>query len=162
MEINIIQLLGQIINIVILVWLLNKFLYKPILKVIDDRNRQIKRGLELGKKNELERQKIEELQKQKIAEAEKKVMALIQQAKQEASLQSKEILAQAKKQAHEEVEKQRRLLVEEMEQARDEIRTEVADLVVKTSQRLLADVLDPKAQEKIIKSELESLKKVNW
>lgn len=162
MEINIIQLVGQIVNIIILVWLLNKFLYKPILKVVDDRNRRIQEGLELGKKNEQEREKIEKLRKQKLAEAEKKVVNLIQQAKQEASLQSKEILAQAKKQAQEEAAKQRRLLLEEIEQEREKIKAEVADLVVETSRKLLVDLLDPKSQKKIIESELKSLKKVNW
>ncbi len=162
MEINWIQLIGQIINIFILVWLLNKFLYKPLLKIIDERNKRIKEGLELTKKNEEERQKLAQLQKQKLAEAEKKVVELMQKAKQEATTQAKQIIKQAQEQAQQEAEKQRRLLMEELEQEKEKIRQETSELVVKITEKVLADLLDEKRRQEIIAAQLPKLKKVKF
>ncbi len=162
MEINWIQLIGQIINIIILVWLLNRFLYQPLLKVIDKRNKQIKEGLELAKTNESERNKIKQLEKQRLAEAEKKVLDLIQKAKQEASGEAKEIIHQAQLKAKEEINKQRRLLMEEVNEERLKIKQEASDLVVKVSQKVLADILDENYQKKILASEIKTLKKLSF
>ncbi|NOY15014.1 MAG: F0F1 ATP synthase subunit B [bacterium] len=162
MEINWAQLIGQIINIFVLVWLLNRFLYKPLLKIIDERNKKIKEGLELAKKNQQERQKIAELEKQKLAEAERRVMAIMQQAKQEAAKQAKQIIQQAQAKASQEAEKQRRLLLEELEQEKDKIKQETAELVVTVTEKILSDVLDQKQRQEIINKQLQRLKKVSW
>ena len=160
MEIHWAQLLGQIVNIFILVWLLNKFLYRPLLKIIDQRNRQIKQGLELAEKNKQEREKILALQRQKLAEAEKKVVEIMQKAKQEASQQARQILEQAQKQAQAEAEKQRRLLMEDLEQEKEKIKQETADLVVKITEKVLADVLDEKRRQEIIQAQLNKIKQL--
>ncbi len=162
MEINWIQLIGQIINVLILVWLLNKFLYKPLLKLIKDRNKRIKEGLELAKANEEARQKIKKLEEERLAAAEKKVLELIQKAKREANQEAKEIIHQAQLKAKEEMEKQRRLLLEELKEERAKIKEEASDLVVKVSEKVLSDLLDKTTQEKIIKNALSKLEKMRF
>jgi len=46
MQINWFTVIAQIINFFILVWLLKRFLYKPILKAIDEREKKIASQLE--------------------------------------------------------------------------------------------------------------------
>lgn len=41
MQINWFTVLAQLINFIVLVWLLKRFLYKPILKAIDEREKNI-------------------------------------------------------------------------------------------------------------------------
>ena len=41
MEINWFTVIAQIVNFLILVWLLKRFLYKPVLKAIDDREQKV-------------------------------------------------------------------------------------------------------------------------
>jgi len=45
MQINWFTVIAQIVNFLILVWLLKRFLYKPILKAIDERERKIESQL---------------------------------------------------------------------------------------------------------------------
>ncbi len=57
-----VMLVTQIINFAILAFILTKFLYKPILKLLDERQKKIAEGLELSQKMKL---KEEEIQKEK-------------------------------------------------------------------------------------------------
>ncbi len=45
MKINWFTLIAQVINFIILMWLLKRYLYKPILKAIDERENKIKAQL---------------------------------------------------------------------------------------------------------------------
>src|SRR5665647_3963698 len=83
MQINWFTVIAQIINFLILVWLLKRFLYKPILKAIDEREEKIaaqikdaeakdvaakKEQAELQKKNETFDKEKKELRDKAIAE----------------------------------------------------------------------------------------------
>jgi len=63
MEINFFQIIFQIINFTILLLLLKKFLYKPILKILKQRAQKIEEGIEAAEKSIEERDKLEELKK---------------------------------------------------------------------------------------------------
>ena len=41
MQISWFTIIAQIVNFIVLVWLLKRFLYKPILKAIDEREKKI-------------------------------------------------------------------------------------------------------------------------
>lgn len=113
----------QIINFGILIFLLNKFLYKPALKAISERKQQEKeleegranleqlkaaavaeqhKTLELGKKEqdemlEEERQQIEKHRKKIISEAEVEANELVKQARAEMEDEKKELFREYEK-----------------------------------------------------------------
>jgi F-type H+-transporting ATPase subunit b len=99
MKINWFTVLAQVINFLILVWLLKRFLYKPILNAIDEREKKITSQLkdaddkktEAKKEQEGFRKKKDDLDKQKkelmdiaVADANTERGKLIVQAKDEA------------------------------------------------------------------------------
>ena len=51
MEINLYQVLFQIFNFGVVMYLLNKVLYKPVLKMLDERAKKINEGMALADKN---------------------------------------------------------------------------------------------------------------
>jgi len=69
MEIRWYQLLFQIVNFGILIFLLNRFLYRPILKIVEDRNKKIEDSLKAAEATLKEKEKINELKKLAAAEA---------------------------------------------------------------------------------------------
>ena len=77
-----VQLLAQVFNFLILIILLRKYLYKPILKMLEERRKKIEEGL-----------KSSEQAKKELDEAEKKKAEIISKAKLEAS----KIMDEAKK-----------------------------------------------------------------
>src|SRR5665648_295457 len=100
MKINWFTVIAQIINFLILVWLLKRFLYKPILKAIDEREEKIaaqikdaeakdvtakKEQAEFQKKNETFDKEKKELRDKAIAETNVERQKLLEDARNEAT-----------------------------------------------------------------------------
>lgn len=100
MQISWFTVIAQIVNFIVLVWLLKRFLYKPILKAIDEREKKIagqikdaeakdalakKEQAEFSKKNESFDKKKKELMDKAIAETNEERQKLLESARNEAT-----------------------------------------------------------------------------
>jgi F-type H+-transporting ATPase subunit b len=100
MQINWFTVIAQIVNFIILVWLLKRFLYKPILKAIDDRENKIaaqikdaeakdakakKEQAEFAKKNETFDKEKKELMEKAITETDEERQKLLEAARNDAT-----------------------------------------------------------------------------
>jgi len=100
MQINWFTIIAQVLNFLILVWLLKRFLYKPILKAIDEREGKIaaqikdaemqdtkakKEQVEFRKKNESFDMEKKDLMDKAIAETNEERQKLIEDARDEAT-----------------------------------------------------------------------------
>src|SRR3989304_8718513 len=130
MEIRWYQLLFQIVNFGILIFLLNRFLYRPILKIIEDRNKKIEDSLKAAETTLKEKEKINERKKQAVAEAEKEAVKIVEAAKHQADLSGKQILSQAQEEAEAAVTKKMELLNDKLAQEEKRLESRVADLVI--------------------------------
>ncbi len=99
MQINWFIVIAQIINFFILVWLLKRFLYKPILKAIDEREKKIVSQLEEAeaKKAEAIKEQAEFLQKNAVFDQEK--LALMNQAVAESNEVRQKLLEEVRNEA---------------------------------------------------------------
>lgn len=156
MEINI-TLLGQLITFSVFVWFTMKFVWPPILKVMKEREQRIADGLaaaERGQKAlELAQLKADEyLQKAKqqasdiIESANKRANQLSEEAKQQIRVENERLLAIA-----------RADIQQEWQVAQQELRAEVANLVITTTEKILAQSLDSVAQHALVKQSLEEI-----
>ncbi len=136
MNINL-TLLSQAVAFGIFIWFTKAFVWPPLLKAIEDRQKTIADGLaaaEKGKAAEADaKQRIEaelaasRTQNQgRLADAEKQAHALIEQAKKDAETEKARIVAQAKAEAAQEVQR-----------AKEQLRNAVADLAVKGAEQIL-------------------------
>lgn len=151
------QILWQIANFAILVTVLTKFLYKPILKILESRAQKIQEGLEAAEKS-LEEKALNEEKRQKIlAAAEKQAAEVLDQARLEAKAAAKDIVTAAKKDAVEAVEKEYQILQTKILAEELKIRRNIADLVAKTTATVLQGALSESAQRQIIKSQINKL-----
>ena len=100
MKINWFTVIAEVINFLILVWLLRRFLYKPVLKAIDEREKKIASQLndakaketkakkeqdEFAKKNEAFDKEKKELMDKAIAETNEERQKLLEAARNEAT-----------------------------------------------------------------------------
>lgn len=159
MEIRWYQLLFQIVNFGILIFLLNRFLYRPILKIIEQRNKKIEDSLKAAEATLKEKEKISELKKQAIAEAEKEAVKIVESAKHQADLSGKQILSEAQAEAEAAVAKKLELLNDAMSQEEKRLRTRLADLVITTTRQMLKTSLSRNEQKRIIDSQIKELRK---
>lgn len=158
MLINWFTIIAQIINFLILVWLLKKFLYKPVLKAIDDREKLVRDQLNQAK-NEME------LAEKEKSEFQEKNNEMIQARKTKLEAIEQEVLTERKKQ-FEDIRQEARELKEKWQQSiqvskeklaqtlSEKIRTESLLIVGKSLQELA----DSTMEDQIIRKFLSTLK----
>jgi len=133
--------LAQVLNFLIVAFILWKFAFKPVLATLDERQQKIASGLKYAEEM---KSKLEAVQEESVAsskrsqaeaskvidEARKAAKEFLDKQTQEASVKAGEILAKAQQVI--ELEKKKML---------GEARTEIARLVVETTQRVLSKEL---------------------
>lgn len=152
-----ILLSAQVVNFLVLLFLLNKFLYKPILKVLDTRRQKITDSLKNAAEIELQLQKTEEDRLKQLAQATKEGKDIIEDAKTSAA----NIISQAHQKAAADIEmlavKAKSEMASEREKLHQEIRAELADIVEISLRKVTTQSLNDKVQKEIIQKAIKNL-----
>jgi len=130
----------QTVNFAILVWLLHRFLYKPVLRMIDARRREIdKRFDEAGKAEMKARAELDAIAAQRAALAAERATAL-KAAASEAEAAAVTRREKAEQEAAALLDDARKCVAAERAAAIAEARRAAVDLALEIAQRLLADI----------------------
>ncbi len=146
MHISLWNVAFQTINFLVLVFLLQRFLYKPILAVIDERKRKVAKEQEAAV---TERQQAERLKQEyldKLAALEDEKQGVLQLAHKQAEVETLSLRRTIEAQFDELRAKQTALLQQERDQAERELRQQAVQLGLVIAERLLQDgavVVDP-------------------
>lgn len=152
-----ILLLAQIVNFLILLFILRKFMYGPLLKILDQRRKKISDGLKNAEQIEKRLLALEEEREKRIKEAISESKKIVNDASKNAT----QILEDAHKKAQENIEnllaKNEQSMQRERETLRKEIRSELADLVVLGLEKVAKKTLTTKDQKDIVKETLSDI-----
>ena len=153
--INLPLMVAFIINFVILFALLGIFLYKPVMKMIDDRSNRIKEGMERAEatKEEYERARIE-VQEQ-ISQAREEGQTIVGQASQIGDRLKEEARQEARKEAQDIIGRTRVELEEERDKVIDNLRREFVDISIKAAEKVINETLDEKIHRRLIEETLD-------
>ena len=99
MEIDVRQIVLQALNFGILFAILAKFLFKPLLKILDERANTIQKGLQAAEKSMKDQESLEERARQEHIKAEKRAAAIIDKARAESKELGKQIVEEARAEA---------------------------------------------------------------
>lgn len=158
MEIDFKQVLLQLINFGILVFVLGKFMFKPILKILDARSKKIADGQLAAEASLKAAAAAEKKQAERLAEASKKASAILAEAKAESKKLGAELIQEAKAVAAVELDKQKEAFQRELADMELGLKKRVAGLVVETTKTVLADTLRPSDLKAITAKEIAKLK----
>jgi len=130
----------QLVNFAILVWLLQRFLYRPILRAVDARRAALEgQRSEAARAEQAARQQLSDLQAQRAGLAGERAAALAK-----AEEESRQLLITARAHAQREtealMEEARKTLARERERAQDEVRSAALDLAAEMARRTLAEI----------------------
>lgn len=156
MEINIYQILFQIFNFGVVMYLLNKVLYKPVIKMLDDRAKKINDGMVLADKNIKAAEEAEKSKKSEIARARKEASVILATAEKEAKAKSDKIIADAKAKAKAESAAMIESAAKEIESNSAKAQKQIAALAIKQAQSALGSSLSAKEIESITTSMLKA------
>jgi F-type H+-transporting ATPase subunit b len=138
-------------------FVLKKYAFGPIQKTIDERRDRIRQAVEEADNARNEARELLEQNRAVLAEARNESAEILAEARKVAEAQ----LARAKEEA--EAERQRRLedtrkqIEAETARSIDQIRSEVADLTVEATQRVVGKVLNSDDQRRLIEEAIEGL-----
>ena len=162
MNINIIQVIFQIVNFTILLFLLRKYLYRPILKILESRAKKIHDGLEAAEKSIEEREKLEREKRKILLEAEKSAAEILEGARLRAQKFEKTLSEKADEEMQKKLQRADRLVATRQKQMETNLQKRFSQAVVATTESLLKDALDPKQQRAILGKQIQQLKKVSF
>lgn len=149
MEINIYQILFQILNFGVVMYLLNKVLYKPVIKMLDDRAKKINEGMSQAEKNIKAGEEIEKTKKAEVNKARKEAGSIIAAAEVDAKKKADEIIKKAHEKAKEEVANMTKAAEKEIENAKAKLQKEAATLAAAMAKKALEGTLTAKEVEAV-------------
>jgi len=124
--------LSQLVNFFLVLIILSLFVYKPVLKVIKERNKKIKEGLDKAEEAGVRLKEVDEIGKKKIKEAENASIKIIKDTEDKAKALEQEL---QKKSEEKQVKLQKELEAnykKQQEQVQELVLKNAVDLVKKT------------------------------
>jgi F-type H+-transporting ATPase subunit b len=152
-------LLFQIANFLILLFILRKVLYKPLLGFLDKRRKKIEEGLNKAEKFEEEWQKIKAKEKEIMTQAEKSALQLAEKARLDAQVREKEMTEEARQKAEKIMEEAKKEVAKEKEKVLSELKGETADFIVLATEKILQRSLNDKDEKAMIEKTIRLLAK---
>lgn len=148
--INVKLLIAQIINFLVLLFVLYKFAYGPILKMLNDRTNKIEKGLKDAEASQQKLAEIEAKEKEVLKKAREEAQKIITKAEETAKKSKEEIALEAKAQAGKILADAEKKINEEKNKMLGEVKSEVAQLVVLATEKIIAEKVDSAKDKELI------------
>lgn len=130
-------LIAQIINFFILLFVLYKFAYKPILEMLNKRSKMIEKAVTDSKASEERLKEIESTRQKMLTETEKEIGKLLEKAKTDAEVMKKGIVAAAQEQGEDLLRRAKAQIAEEKEKMAEDVKKEVVKFIVLATGKIL-------------------------
>lgn len=155
-----ILIVAQIVNFFLLLYLLKRFLYKPILSILQKREEKIKEGLEAAVRGEELLVKAKDEEKNILVAASEEAGSVLAKTRERAATIEQEILTKAKKESDEMLSHARVQIKAERKHAEREVERKVVDSAVEVLTNILPKVLTKEDHVRILASSEKMLRKV--
>lgn len=160
--ISLTEFIFYLINFLILVGVLGKFLYKPFLNLMETRKQSIKDALDNAElTNRRADEKMQNYNK-RIARAEEEGREIIKEAKIKADAQARQIIEDAQAEAGEIMNKAERTIEREKEKAMEEMRKEIAALALLAAEKIVEHEIQRVGQEAIVDEVIRQARSTGW
>lgn len=146
-----ILLTAQIINFLIILVVLKKFMYKPVLDMLKNRENEIKKGLKDSEDAQKRLEDAEEKEKQILQKARAEADKMVTDAKNEADALKAEKLEQTRIEVEKIIESGRATIALETKEAEDRLTGKIGTIAIALLEKSLAGIFGEKEQKEILK-----------
>lgn len=153
-------LLIQAVNFFILLFLLWKFAYKPILKMLNERTEKIDQSLKMAQENQKKAEQLENQIKEATEKNRQQAKAMLDESRQVAETIKKKIKEEAHQEADQLMKMAETRLKQQKEELKEELRRDMAKLVMAATEKLLPKTLDGKSQKELLRESIKEVEKV--
>ncbi len=144
----------QLVAFIIFILLFWRYALGPITNMLDERSRRISESMQAAERMKQEMAAASTRNEEILAEARQQAQQIIAQAREVSDATIARAQQEASEQAEEYLTRAQSTLRQETEQARLQLRQELADLAVMAAGRIVRRELDPTAQSRLIEETL--------
>ncbi|MEX2137318.1 MAG: F0F1 ATP synthase subunit B [Chloroflexota bacterium] len=148
--VDVFKLAFQILNFLLILYLLNRFLFKRVLGLLDERQGRISKGLEDAEAAARDRELARAERETALDEARSEAQTMIARATKIAEDSRKEIVAAARAEAEKVAARATEEITAEKQRAIAELRSQVADLALEAAGRLVKTEMNAPTQRRLI------------
>jgi F-type H+-transporting ATPase subunit b len=151
------KFIAQIILFLVVYWVLNKYAFAPVLKMLNERRRRIEEGQHNAEKIKKQLAEAELRYQEVLRKANEDATRLLEEARTSSDAISQKQLQQAIKDAEGIIAKAQDTIVQERNKMIYEVKKEMVGLVVNTTAKVVGKVLTPEDQKRLSEETVKQL-----
>jgi len=148
--------LAQLINISVVIFVMWKWVYRPLLRVMDERTKKIEQGLRDAEESTKLRQRAGEEKDQVIVDARLRAKSIIEEAQVKAQEEGALLLEKSRREVDRLLDQGREQLRKEKDEMIGQIKSEIGGLLALAVEKVAQEKLDDVKDEKLIRSSLKA------
>lgn len=156
-HIDVKMIAAQMINFAVVVFVLYKFAYKPLLQKMEERTNEIEKGLKDAKMAQEHLEDAEKKREERINQGKKEARKILEDAQKQADKNREEIVGQAKADAEKVVEHAKKQIQNEKEKVIVDIKKEIGGLVVAATSKIISEKMDDEKDEILVEKAINEM-----
>jgi F-type H+-transporting ATPase subunit b len=157
-HLNIGGIVAQIINFSIVLFVLYKFAYKPLLIKMKEREDIIEKGLADAKKSQEQMAEVEAMREERILSAKKEAKELLNKAQLSAEKNKEEIIQRAREETNKIINEAKIQIQAEKEKMLKESRHQIGEVVALSLEKILKVKINGEKDKELIEETLKEIK----
>lgn len=149
--------LWTIVVFLLVLWVLGKFAWRPILGSLESREKRIQESIDEARTMREEAERLLQEHKSQLADARRQAQEIVAEGREAGERVRREIEEKARESAEQLVERARGEIERERDQAVEALRREAVELAIAAASKLLREKLDDPADRELVKTFLEDL-----
>ncbi|MGE5315148.1 MAG: F0F1 ATP synthase subunit B [Acidobacteriota bacterium] len=145
------------VTFILLVIVLGKVAWKPLIGALQEREHSIADALHKAEEARKESERVLAENTKRLAEANEETSRILRQGRELAEQMKNEIIAKAQEHARTEMDRAKEEIQREKETALVEMKNEIAEMAVSAAEKILDETLDQSKQKKMIDKVLQQL-----
>jgi F-type H+-transporting ATPase subunit b len=150
-------MIWTLVTFFLVVFILSKTAWKPIISGLNAREGKIKSDLERAEKSQKDAEELRLKFEAQLTQAQKTIQDMMKQARDDAEKSRAHLVESAKAEAERIMQKGRQELAGETEKLKAELQQDVVGLSVAIAEKLLQKSVDQKVQETVLKESFKNL-----
>jgi F-type H+-transporting ATPase subunit b len=151
-------LISQMVNFILLLVLLKKFAYEPVLKMLEERSKKIEKSLTDARRIEEELKNTEETKVAEIRKAKEEAAEIFKKAYDTAQANTDKSIDETRRKTQEIVAKAKEEIQSEKEKSVREAEKEIADLAIRIAEKIIKKNLDTDTEKKLAEETLSKIR----
>ena len=156
-NINLYEIITQIINLLLMCFLLSKLLLKPVTKMLEARQNDVDANYADSEAAKAEAENLRDDYAKRIAEAKREAAQITKAAADKANAQGAQIIAEAQQQAAHLKQKAEQQIEMERKKAVNELKNEISGIAIDIAEKVVEREINAKDHEALIQQFIEGV-----